>query len=125
MYDGSYYKDKAFQRKQRLNTKAAIPVLSAVASIKGMKAGLRRTIDKHDPEKEPEKVREVKLSKNIFKQLEAISPVLRTAIKVLNASYSDTLRKRKSDVCHNLGKSFRGFVHSHSGEKQLFGDNTI
>ena len=71
-----------------------------------MKAGLRRTIDKHDPEKEPEKVSEVKLSKKILKQLEAIPPALRTAIKVLDASYSDTLRKRKSDICHTLGKSF-------------------
>ena len=34
-----------------------------MASIKGMKAGLRRNIDKHDPEKEPEKEGEVKLSK--------------------------------------------------------------
>ena len=57
--------------------------------------------------------------------MEAISPALRTATKVLNASYLDTLRKRKSDICHTLGKSFGGFVHSLSGEKQLFDDNTI
>ena len=125
LYDGPYYKDKAFQRKQRLNTKAVIPVLSAMASIKGMKAGLRRTIDKHHPEKGPDKAGEVKLAKKFFKQLEAISPALRTATKFLNASYSDTLRKRKSDICHTLGKSFGGFVHSLSGEKQLFDDNTI
>ena len=79
-------------------------------------------IYKHDPGKEPEKVGEVKLSKKISKQLEAISPALRTAINVLNASYSDTLCKRKSDLCHTLGKSFGGFVHSQSGEKQLFDD---
>ena len=67
MYDGSYYKDKAFQRIQRLNTKAVIPVLSGMASIKGMKAGLRRTIDKHDPQKEPDKMGEVKLAEKVFK----------------------------------------------------------
>ena len=61
-----------------------------------MKVGLRRNIDKHDQEKEFEKVGEVKLSKKIFKQLEAISSVLRTAIKVLNALYSDTFTARNA-----------------------------
>ena len=59
----------------------------------------------------------------IFKQLKALLPVLRAAIKVLNASYSDILHKRKLDTCHNLGKSFGGFMHSESGEKRLFDKN--
>ena len=59
-----------------------------------------------------------------MKKLEVISPVLRIAIKLLNASYSDTLHKRKLDICHNLGKSFGDFVHSESGEKQSVDSNT-
>ena len=38
LYDGPYHKDIASQKKQRLNTKAAIPFLSAVASNIRMKA---------------------------------------------------------------------------------------
>ena len=57
--------------------------------------------------------------------LELISPMVQDSIKVLNAAYSDGLRKRKGDVCRALGKSFGGFTKSDSSSTALFDEKSI
>ena len=46
---------------------------------------------------------DIRKSKQDF---ELISPLVQDSIKVLNAAFSDSLRKRKGDVCRALAKKF-------------------
>ena len=80
--------------------KAATPILQALQSLMKSKADLH-TLAKSHAKKQANIATEIS---NMVKQISEISPLIQNSIKVLNASYSDALRKRKSDICKSLGK---------------------
>ena len=121
LYDSSIQKDKAAQRRQRMIVKAATPILQALQALRKSQTDLH-TLAKSHAKKHANIASEIS---NMAKQITEISPLIRNSIKVLNASYSDALRKRKSDICKSLGKQFGGFTTCESSIKQLFDDASI
>ena len=119
LYDGSINKDKGHKRRQRLASKATVPLMSAFSAVRSTKAKLLKI------SKDKTRSAEHALAKSTYKTLSSISPMLRTAIKCMNASFSDALRKRKSDICHALGKQYGGFSKGESTYKALFDDATL
>ena len=119
LYDGSINKDKVHQHRQRLSAKAIVPLLSPFSAVKSTKEKLLKT------SKDKSRSEEHALAKSTYDTLVSISPMLRNAIKCTNASFSDALCKRKSDICSALGKQYNGFNTGESTYKALFDDATL
>ena len=101
--DSAVNKDKGAQRKQRQTTKAAIPLMKALVTLKEVETEVKK-----------------KVSPDIFEKIKSVSPQLRQSFRVLNSSFTDILKKRKYDVCSVLGKRFKSFAQSDSSEEYLF-----
>ena len=66
--------------------------------------------------KENETETKKKVSPDTFEKLKSISPQLHQLFRALNASFTDTQRKRKGKVCSSLGRHFKQFSQSDSSE---------
>ena len=114
-------KDRAAQDRQKDLSKAAIPLLKAMAEIRNVE-----TLMEKSRKKAEEAGKTVsKTEKEAYERLQGISPIIQKSVKVLNYSYTNTMRKRKSDVCNALGDQFRPFATSTSSEDFLFDNESI
>lgn len=111
--DGVTSKDKAAQRRQTLTSKAAIPVMQALASLADIQGDLRRKSKKNSD------------LNSIVSKLDLVPPMIRATLKVLNHSFSESLRKRKGDVCYALGKKARPYAHETEYGEYLFSEATV
>ena len=114
-------KDRAAQDRQKDLSKAAIPLLKAMAEIRKVE-----TLMEKSRKKAEEAGKTVsKTEKEAYERLQGISPIIQKSVQVLNYSYTDTMRKRKSDVCNALGDQFRPFATSTSSKDFLFDNESI
>ena len=113
MLGPSTSKDKANQRRQRMAAKAAIPVMKSIIELKDLGTSLKRCA-KRDPS-----------LKQVQENVENISPHLKQSLRVLNTTFSETLKKRKSDICNAMGRDFRAYASSPSTDELLFDEPTM
>ena len=111
--EGTQNKDRSAQAKQKESAKASVPILQAMVEVRKLERMVRKNMKKGKDDKEALEV------------VEKISPLLHTSLKVLNHTFSEGLRKRKSDVCTSLGRQFKPFATSGSTEELLFDDDAM
>ena len=116
----SQNKDKAAQTRQKDTAKAVIPVLQAMVEVKNAETMMLANIKKGK-----QKGTDLSCMKKSYEIVKNISPLLQQSLKVLNSSFSETLRKRKQDVCTSLGAQFKPFAKSESSADMLFDDDTV
>ena len=102
--DSATSRHKGAQRKQRLLVNSTIPLVKAVAALKG-----------------PEHDAQDKIPRNIKRKLQDVCPLLR----LNNTMFTEIQRKRKRDICQSLGKSFKPYAKSDSSEDYLFDEKTM
>ena len=111
--EGAQNKDRSAQAKQKESAKASVPILQAMVEVRKLERMVRKNMKKGKDDKEALQV------------VEKISPLLHTSLTVLNHTFSEGLRKRKSDVCTSLGRQFKPFATSGSTEELLFDDDAM
>ena len=110
-------KDKAAQRKQQFAVKSAVPVLQALVDLKKSERSLAKLMKRKRIKKENIEAETISLT-----AIKSISPQLHTSLKALNTTFSEIMRKRKSDVCISLGQQFKPYASGESSEDWLFDD---
>ena len=106
--EGAQNKDRAAQAKQRDAAKASVPILEAMVALKKSEDGFRKS-----------------KNQEALKAIKDTSPMLQKLLKVLNYTFSEGMRKRKSDVCTSLGSQFKPFIGAKSSEDMLFEDDAL
>ena len=86
--DSATSRDKAAQRKQRFLFTSTIPLVTVVVALKGLE---------HDAQD--------KIPRDIKRKLQDFSPLLHKSLRLNNTMFTDTQRKRKSDICQSLEKN--------------------
>ena len=118
LLEGPQNKDRAAQTRQKDTAKAAVPILQAMVELKKTEKTLKRSIKKGQGPATKEVA-------EAYDNIKTISPMLQRSLKVLNYTFSETMRKRKYDVCTSLGRHFKPFATSDSSEESLFDEDTI
>ena len=100
--------NKGAQRKQRLLVNSTIPLVKAVAALKGLE---------HDAQD--------KIPRSIKRKLQVVCPLLHKSLRLNNTMFTEIQRKRNRDICQSLGKSFKPYAKSDSSEDYLFHEKTM
>ena len=66
-----------------------------------------------------------KIPRDIERKLQDVSQLLHKSLRLNDIMFTETQRKRKSDICQSLGKNFKSYTKFDSSEDYLFDEKTI
>ena len=130
--DNSWNKDRAHQERQKGLSRAAIPLLYALGDVEKVQ---RITSEQFKLTKtEPKSLEEAKkqladLKRQVVEghnSLNGLRTTIQKSVRVLGYSFTQMTRKRKSDVCQDLGRSFNVYAHeTKTGDEYLFDEDVM